>query len=85
GLWSAGTLLHAYLTRAYLPFLVGVVTGISWWFAQPTWTGSNGMTVVLLFGTGAVLASGLAVIHDGRITSFAWTWRTVAGGMALLA
>lgn len=85
GLWSAGALLHGYLTRAYLPFVVGVVSGLAWWFAQPLWDEPSGLTVVVLFGAGAVLASALAVLHDGHLDTFAWTWRTVGGGMALLA
>jgi uncharacterized membrane protein len=85
GLWSLAALLHGYLTRAYLPFLVGVATGVAWWFAQPLWDEPSGLTVVMLFGAASVLAAGLAVLHDGRIDSFAWTWRTVAGAMALLA
>jgi uncharacterized membrane protein len=85
GLWSAGTLLHGYLTRAYMPFLVGVATGVTWWFMQPLWDEQNGLTVVMLFGAGAVLASGLAVVHEGRLDAFARTWRTVGAGMALLA
>ena len=85
GLWSVAALLHGYLTRAYMPFLVGVVSGVAWWFTQPMWDEPGGLTVVMLFGAGAVLAAGLAVLHDGRIDTFAWTWRAVAGGMALLA
>ena len=85
GLWSAATLLHAYLTRSRLPFLVGIATGLAWWFTQPLWAGASGLTVVVLFGAGAVLAAGLAVLHDGRLDTFAWPWRTVAGAMALLA
>lgn len=85
GLWSAGTFLHAYLARAYMPFLVGIVTGVTWWFAQPLWDSQNGLTVVMLMGAASVLAAALAVLHDRRIDAFAWTWRTVAGGMALLA
>lgn len=85
GLWSAAALLHGYLTRASLPFLVGVGTGVAWWFTQPMWDEPSGLTVVMLFGAGSVLAAGLAVLHDGRLDSFAWTWRTVGGGMALLA
>lgn len=85
GLWAAAALLHGYLTRAYLPFLVGVASGVSWWFTQPMWDEPNGLTVVMLFGAGAVLAAALAVLHDGRIDTFAWTWRTVGGGMSLLA
>ncbi len=85
GLWSAGALLHAYLLRAYMPFLVGVAAGVAWWFMQPMWDEQSGLTVVVLFGTGAVLASGLAVVHDDRLDSFARTWRTVGAGMALLA
>jgi uncharacterized membrane protein len=84
GLWAAGTLLHGYLLRATMPFLVGVGTGVTWWFMQPLWDGPTGLTVVVLLGAGAVLAAGLAVVHDGRIPQFAFTWRTVAGGMALL-
>ncbi|MCP3421587.1 DUF2157 domain-containing protein [Nocardioides pinisoli] len=85
GLWSAGTLLHGYLTRSHMPFFVGLVTGVVWWFWQPVWDGADGLTVVLLLGAGAVLAASLAVLHDGRIDSFAWAWRTVGAGMALLA
>ncbi|WP_374454802.1 DUF2157 domain-containing protein [Nocardioides sp.] len=85
GLWSAAALVHAYATRAYMPFLVGVITGVGWWFSQPMWDEPSGLTVVLLLGAGAVLAASLAVLHDTRIDSFAWTWRTVAGGMALVA
>ena len=85
GLWAVGAFLHAYLTRAHLPFLVGVVTGVTWWFMQPLWDAQDGTTVVVLLGTGAVLAAALAVLHDGWIDGFAWSWRTVAGGMALAA
>ncbi len=85
GLWSAAALLHGYLTRAYLPFLVGVVTGVAWWFTQPLWDGPSGLAVVMLFGAGAVLAAGLAVLHDGRLDAFARTWRAVGAAMALLA
>lgn len=85
GLWSAGALLQAYLTRAYMPFAVGVVTGLAWWFMQPLWNAQDGLTVVVLMGAASVLAAGLAVLHDRWIESFAWTWRSVAGGMALLA
>jgi uncharacterized membrane protein len=85
GLWSAGALLHGYLTRSYVPFFVGLVTGVAWWFWQPLWDEPNGLTVVLLFGAGAVLASALGVLHDRRLDAYAWAWRTVGGAMALLA
>ena len=85
GLWAAGALLHGYLARAYLPFLVGLVTGVGWWVAQPLWDEPTGLTVVLVLGAGAVLAAGLAVLHDGRLDRFAWAWRLVGGGMALAA
>jgi uncharacterized membrane protein len=85
GLWSAGALLHGYLTRSHMPFFVGLVTGVVWWFWQPLWDAPNGLTVVLLFGAGAVLTSGLAVLHDQRLEAYAWAWRTVGGAMALLA
>lgn len=85
GLWAAAALLHGYLTRAYTPFVVGVASGVAWWFTQPLWDEPSGLTVVVLLGAGAVLAAGLAVLHDGRLDTFARTWRTVAGAMALLA
>ena len=85
GLWAVGAFIHAYLTRAHLPFLVGVVTGVTWWFMQPLWDTQDGTTVVVLLGAGAVLAAALAVLHDGWIDGFAWIWRAVAGGMALAA
>jgi uncharacterized membrane protein len=85
GLWAAGTLLHGYLTRSHVPFFVGVVTGVTWWFWQPRGDGADGLSFGLLFGAGAVLATSLAVLHDGWIDSYAWAWRTVGGAMALLA
>jgi uncharacterized membrane protein len=85
GVWAAGALLHAYLTRAYMPFLVGVAAGVGWWFWQPLWDEPTGLTVVLLLGAGAVLASGLAILHDGPLPRFAQTWRVAAAGMALVA
>jgi uncharacterized membrane protein len=85
GLWSVGTLLHGYLTRAHLPFLVGVATGVAWWFAQPLWQQPSGLAVVVLLGAGAVLASSLAVLPGARADAFASTWRTVGAGMALAA
>lgn len=85
GLWGAGALLHGYLVRAHMPFVVGLLAGLSWWFAMPLWDEQSGLSVVVLLGAASVLAAGLAVLHDGRLAQFAWTWRTVAGGMALLA
>lgn len=85
GLWSAAALVHAYATRAYLPFVVGVATGVGWWFNQPLWDEQSGLAVVLLLGAGAVLTASLAVLHDGRLDSFARTWRILAAGLALLA
>ncbi|MCF6379019.1 DUF2157 domain-containing protein [Nocardioides KLBMP 9356] len=85
GLWGAGALLHGYLVRAHVPFVVGLLAGLGWWFAQPLWDEQSGLTVVVLLGAASVLAAGLAVVHDGRLPRFARTWRTVAGGMALLA
>ncbi|WP_322921106.1 DUF2157 domain-containing protein [Nocardioides renjunii] len=85
GLWAAGALLHGYLTGAFAPFAVGVVTGVGWWLARPLWDEQTGLTVVVLLGAGAVLAAALAVVHDGRADRFARAWRTVAAGMALLA
>ncbi|HEV2798128.1 MAG TPA: DUF2157 domain-containing protein [Nocardioides sp.] len=85
GLWGAGALLHGYLVRAHMPFVVGILAGLGWWFAQPLWDEQSGLTVVVLLGAGSVLAAGLAVVHDTRLSRFAWSWRTVAGGMALLA
>ncbi|MBL0748978.1 DUF2157 domain-containing protein [Nocardioides baculatus] len=84
GLWAAGALLHGYLVRAHMPFVVGILTGLGWWFAQPLWDEQSGLTVVVLLGTATVLAAGLAVVHDSHLPAFAWTWRTVAGGMALV-
>ncbi len=77
GLWAVGALLHGYAVRAHAPFLVGLVAGVAWWFVQPLWDEQNGLAVVVLLGAAAVLAAGLAVLHDGRLDAFAWAWRTV--------
>jgi uncharacterized membrane protein len=84
GLWGAGALLHGYLVRAHTPFVVGLLAGLGWWFAQPLWTEQSGLTVVVLLGAASVLAAGLAVVHDDRLPRFARAWRTLAGAMALL-
>jgi uncharacterized membrane protein len=85
GLWAAGALLHGYLTRSRMPFLVGLVTGVVWWLWQPMWAEPNGLTMVMVLGAGSVLAASLAVLHDARLDAFAWAWRTVGAGMALVA
>ena len=84
GLWAAGALLHGYLTRATAPFLVGLAAGASWWIAQPLWSDPSGLAVVVLLGAGAVLAASLAVLHDGRLDRFAWFWRLLGAGFALV-
>ncbi|MCD6639797.1 MAG: DUF2157 domain-containing protein [Nocardioides sp.] len=84
GVWAAGALLHAHVTRAFMPLLVGVGTGLFWWIAQPLWTDASGLTVVVVFGLGAVTAAGLAVVSDAWKPSFAWLWRLVAAGLALV-
>lgn len=84
GVWAAGALLHAHLVRAFLPFLVGVAAGVSWWIAQPLWIGGTGLTGVVVLGTGAVLAAGLAVLADEWQPSFARLWRLVAAALALV-
>lgn len=84
GVWAAGALLHGYVVRAFLPFLVGVATGVFWWIAQPLWVDGSGFTAVVVIGAGAVLAAGLAVIHDGSDRRFASTWRLVAAALALV-
>ena len=85
GLWAVGALLHGYLARAYLPFIIGLLTGTAWWMWQPLWDEPSGLSVVVLLGAGSVLAVSLAVLHDGRMERFAWAWRLVGGGMALAA
>ena len=85
GLWSAGALLHGYLTRARLPFLVGVGAGVTWWLWQPLWDAPSSLAGVLLLAGGAVLAAAVAVLHGRHLEPFARTWRIVATGLALVA
>ena len=84
GVWAAGALLHGYLARATAPFAVGVAAGVGWWVAQPLWADPTGLAVVVLLGAGAVLSAALAVLHDGPLPRFAWTWRLLGAGFALL-
>jgi uncharacterized membrane protein len=84
GVWAAGALLHGYLAGARAPFVVGLGAGIYWWIAQPLWTDASGLGVVLVLGAGAVLAGAMAVLHDGRTERFAWLWRLVGAGFALV-
>jgi len=81
--WAAGALLHGYLARAAAPFVVGLAAGVYWWIAQPLWSESSGVGVVVLLGAGAVLAASLATLHDGHLDRFAWLWRLLGAGLAL--
>ena len=85
GLWSAGTLLHAYLTRAVTPLLVGIGAGLVWWIWQPLADSASGAGAVLALGTAAVLAVSLAVVHDRDLEAFALVWRTVGCALAMVA
>jgi uncharacterized membrane protein len=85
GLWSAGALVHAYVVRALMPLLVGMATGLVWWIWQPLDHAGSGAGAVLALGTAAVLAVSLAVVHDGRLESFAFAWRTVGCALAMVA
>ena len=85
GMWAAGALLHGYLTRGFLPFLVGILMGLGWWLWQPLWDQPSGFAAVILLGLDSVLAASMAVLHDGRLDRFAWMWRLVGGGLALAA
>ncbi len=84
GLWSAGTLLHAYLTRAVTPLLVGIATGLVWWIWQPLAGSGSGAGAVLAIGTASVLAVSLAVVHDRGLERFAAVWRTVGCALAMV-
>ncbi|WP_159081361.1 DUF2157 domain-containing protein [Nocardioides sediminis] len=86
GLWSAGTLVHAYLTRSAMPLLVGIGTGLVWWIWQPLAGSASGAGAVLALGTAAVLAVSLAVVQDrGGMEAFAFAWRTIGCALALVA
>lgn len=84
GLWSAGTLLHAYATRSVVPLLVGIATGVTWWVWQPLADSGSGAGAVLALGTAAVLAVSLAVVHDRTLERFAAAWRTVGCALAMV-
>ena len=83
GVWSAGSLLHGYLTRSTMPFLVGLLTGVYWWIAQPMWADGSSFGAVLVLGAGTVVAASLATIHDARLDAFAWWWRLTGAALAL--
>ena len=82
GLWSAGTLLHAYLLKGITPLLVGIATGMIWWVWQPLAGSASGAGAVLALGTASVLAVSLAVVHDRTRDVYAAAWRTL--GCALV-
>lgn len=84
GLWSAGTLLHAYLTRAVMPLVVGISTGLVWWIWQPLVHSGSGAGAVLAMGTASVLAVSLAVVHDRGLLRFASVWRTVGCALVMV-
>lgn len=83
GLWSLGAMVHAHLTRATMPFLVGLGTGLQWWFWQPMRDDATAMTILLSLAAATVLAGSLAVVTDRWSRSFAWWWRLAFGGLAL--
>lgn len=84
GVWAAGALLHAYGVRALMPLLVGLVTGSVWWVWQPLWDSASAAGAMAALGAAAVLGTSVAVLHDGRDDRFAFVWRSVGAGFALV-
>ncbi|EON25263.1 membrane protein [Nocardioides sp. CF8] len=85
GLWAAGALAHAYGFRALMPLVVGVVTGVGWWIAQPLWDDGSVAGAVVGFGTAGVAAISLAVIHDRGLTRFGQVWRSVGALLGMVS
>ena len=85
GLWSAGTLLHAYVLKGVTPLLVGIATGMVWWVWQPLAGSASGAGAVLALGTASVLAVSLAVVSDRTRDVYAAAWRTLGCALAMVA
>ena len=85
GLWALGAMLHAHLTRSTMPFLVGLGTGLMWWFWQPMQDDSTGISMVIAAGSVTVFAASLAAISERWAPPFAWWWRLSAAVLALVA
>ncbi|QIK75338.1 DUF2157 domain-containing protein [Nocardioides piscis] len=84
GFWSAGALAHAYGFRALMPLVVGVITGVTWWIWWPLWESASAAGAVVGFGTAAVAAVSLAVVHDRGLTGFGQVWRSVGALLAMI-
>ena len=84
GVWGVAALLHAYLTRARGPLLVGLAGTAAWsvWhgvgddptFADFVWTFAL---------TGALMVA-VAALHRGDRRDFAAPWRSVGAALALV-
>ncbi|PUA81599.1 DUF2157 domain-containing protein [Nocardioides currus] len=85
GLWAAGALVHAYAFRALLPLVVGVVTGVGWWIAQPLWDDGSAASAVVGIGTAGVVAISVAVVHDRGLTRFGQVWRAAGALLGMVS
>ncbi|WP_110183000.1 DUF2157 domain-containing protein [Nocardioides solisilvae] len=84
GVWGLGALLHAYVTGARGPLVVGVAGAVGWtlWeglVPDPTFTAG----VLLVTGTGAA-ALAAAALHERWRPAFADTWRHVGAALLLV-
>lgn len=84
GLWSAGTLLYAYLVRGLAPLAVGVVTGFVWFLWETLIPDPSGLGVVLTMLLAANVLLGVAALHRFLdLPRFGIVWRDL-GALLLL-
>lgn len=79
GIWGAGALLYAYAAGAVAPLVVGVLASVGWfvWVVAQRTESVAGTALALLLAS--VLATAVAVAHDGRWQpGFAPPWRAAA-------
>ncbi|MGN0064608.1 MAG: DUF2157 domain-containing protein [Nocardioides sp.] len=85
GLWALGAFAHAYVVKGVSPLAVALATGSVWWFWQPLAQDANGVRWTMLIALGAVVAFGMAAVHDSRLDTFARLWRITATAYTLVA
>ncbi|MFC6154248.1 DUF2157 domain-containing protein [Nocardioides yefusunii] len=85
GAWGAAALLHAYVTRARGPLLVGLAGTAAWSVWQGVAAESTFGDFIWTFGLTGTAMVALAAVHRGGWSDFARPWRTVGAALALVA
>ena len=84
GLWGVAALLQAYLLASYLPLFIGIAGVTYWSIAQSLTDDTSFATVVLVLSASAVVALGIAALHERWRREYGAVWRNVGAALTLV-